>query len=98
MKGFSNVSRAATCASGVILESRPARSVPVSVVFLFFNNNRSPTKFLGDDNKKRYNKAIIKLGVILNRRPAGLAADKQVPKGFPRVFLGEKYVQYSLLR
>ena len=32
MKGFSNVSRAATCASGVILESRPARSVPESVV------------------------------------------------------------------
>ena len=32
MKRFSNVSRAATCASGVILESWPARSVPESVV------------------------------------------------------------------
>ena len=32
MKGFSDVCRAATCASGVILESWPARSVPESVV------------------------------------------------------------------
>ena len=32
MKEFSDVSRAATCASGVILESWPARSVPESVV------------------------------------------------------------------
>ena len=32
MKGFSDISRAATCASGVILESWPARSVPESVV------------------------------------------------------------------
>ena len=32
MKGFIDVSRAATCASGVILESWPARSVPESVV------------------------------------------------------------------
>ena len=32
MKGFSNVSRAATCDSGVILESWLARSVPEAVV------------------------------------------------------------------
>ena len=36
-------------------------------------NDRSPTKFLGDDNKK----AVIKIGVILNWRPARCG-----PQGF----------------
>ena len=35
----------------VILEGFPARSVPVSVVFLFFSNNRSWTTTFQDDDK-----------------------------------------------
>ena len=36
------------------------------VVVVLFRNNRSPTETFGDDNKKQYNKSVIKMGVILN--------------------------------
>ena len=36
------------------------------VVVVLFRNNRSRIKTLRDDDKKQYNKSVIKMGVILN--------------------------------
>ena len=36
------------------------------VVVVLFRNDRSRIKTLRDDDKKQYNKSVIKMGVILN--------------------------------
>ena len=59
MKRFIDVSRAATCASGVIPECRSRESVFIQQGN---GNNGSPTKFLGDDNYNGNNRS---------RNPAG---------------------------
>ena len=48
----------------VIPESRSRESVFAVVVPL--RNDRSPTKTFGDDDKKHWNKVVIKIKVILN--------------------------------
>ncbi len=53
----------------VIPEGRSRESV-VSFGPLF-RNDGSPTETLGDDGKKNNKKAVIKIGVIRNWRPAG---------------------------
>ena len=75
MKGFMNICRAATCASGVIPECCSRESVFIQKGN---GNNGSPTKFLGDDNYNGNDRSRNPAG-RQTLRDAGLTAPSHMP-------------------